>query len=136
MSNEKKKGFKTEKIKMHWIVTSDDDFNTMMALYNSKSYHWSLFIGHIAVEKILKALYTKLYKKHAPPIHNLYRLAKLCKIELTEEYSDWLDTITSFNINARYDDHKREFYDICTREYTKIWIDKIKELRKWIKQML
>ena len=136
MSNEKKEDFNTEIIKNHWVVTSDDDFQTMIALYNSKSYHWALFIGHIAVEKLLKALYTKLYEKHAPPIHNLYRLAQLCKIKLTEEYSDWLDTITSFNINARYDDHKREFYDICTCEYTKIWIDKIKELRRWIKQML
>jgi len=108
----------------------------MMALYDSGSYHWSLFLGHISVEKILKALYTKLYKNHAPPIHNLYRLSKLCKIELSGEYADWFDTITSFNISARYDDYRREFYKICTREYTKIWTDKIMELRKWIKKML
>jgi len=31
---------------------------------------------------------------------------------MTDEYSDWLDEITSFNLNARYDDYKREFVTI------------------------
>jgi len=125
-----------EKILNHWRVTSNDDFKTMNELFLSRSYSWALFVGHISVEKLLKALYVKLHGKHAPTIHNLYRLAELCKIDLTDEFSDWLDTITSFNINARYDDYKREFYNLCTREYTETWIVRIKELRKWIEQML
>jgi HEPN domain-containing protein len=125
-----------EKILNHWRVTSNDDFKTMNELFLSRSYSWALFVGHISVEKLLKALYVKLHGKHAPTIHNLYRLAELCKIDLTDEFSDWLDTITSFNINARYDDYKREFYSLCTREYTETWIVRIKELRKWIEQML
>lgn len=125
-----------EKIKNHWIETSNDDFKTMDALFKSKSYNWALFVGHISVEKLLKALYVKSHKNHAPAIHNLYRLAELCEIDLTDEFSDWLDTITSFNINARYDDYKREFYNQCTLEYTESWIDRIKELRQWINQML
>lgn len=43
-----------DKIVKHWIDTSDDDFETMLSLYNSKSYGWSLFLGHICVEKLLK----------------------------------------------------------------------------------
>lgn len=125
-----------EKIMNHWRETSNYDFKTMNELFTSRSYSWALFVGHISVEKLLKALYVKLHGKHAPTIHNLYRLAELCKIDLTDEFSDWLDTITSFNINARYDDYKREFYNLCTREYTESWIVRIKELRKWIEQML
>ena len=123
-------------IKNHWVESSFDDFKTMNNLCKSKSYNWALFVGHISVEKLLKALYVKLHEKHAPRIHNLYRLAELCNIELSDEYSDWLDTITSFNINARYDDYRKEFYNLCTHEYTELWIGRIKELRKWIKKML
>ncbi len=125
-----------EEIKKHWIKTSDDDFKTINNLFKSKSYNWALFVEHISVEKLLKALYVKLNAKHAPTIHNLYRLAELCKLDLTDDYSDWLDTITSFNINARYDDYKREFYNLCTKEYTELWIKRIKELRKWIELKL
>jgi HEPN domain-containing protein len=44
-----------DKIVKHWIETSDDDFNTMLSLYNSKSFGWALFLGHISIEKLLKA---------------------------------------------------------------------------------
>jgi HEPN domain-containing protein len=136
LANQEHNGIDIEKIEYHWLETSNDDFKAMNKLFKSKSYNWALFVGHISVEKLLKALYVKLHGKHAPTIHNLYRLAELCEVDLTDEYSDWLDTITSFNINARYDDYKKEFYNLCTREYAKLWISRIKELRKWIKMML
>jgi hypothetical protein len=69
-------------------------------------------------------------------IHNLYRLSELCNIEMNGEQSDWFDKISSFNINERYDDYKREFYSLCTPDFTKEWINKIETLRSWIKLML
>ena len=131
-----KSNIDVDKIVKHWIETSDDDFNTMLTLYNSKSYGWSLFLGHISIEKLLKAIYVKRFNEHAPFTHNLYRLGELIGLEMSDEYSDWLDEITSFNLNARYDDYKKEFYKLCTPEYTKAWIEKIKTIRTWIKEML
>ncbi len=125
-----------EKIVKHWIDTSEEDFKTMLSLYDSKSYKWALFLGHISVEKLLKAVYVNKYKKHAPFIHNLYRLAELSNIEMSEAQSDLLDKVTTFNLNARYDDYKSEFYLLCTLDFTKEWIEKIKILRSWIIQML
>lgn len=134
--NDKLKNIDIEKIINHWKVTSLEDYNTMIDLYNSKTYHWTLFMGHISTEKLLKAYYVKIKKKHAPPIHNLYRLAEISEIELTDEYADWLDTITSFNVNARYNDFKREFIKRCTQEYTDLWMGRIKLLKEWISQKL
>jgi len=125
-----------DKIVKHLIDTSDEDYKTMLSLFDSKSYGWSLFLGHISIEKLLKAYYVHKNKKHAPFTHNLYRLAELNEFELTDEYSDWLDKITSFNLNARYDDYKKEFYTLCTVDFTKYWIEKIKTIRSWIKQRL
>ncbi len=125
-----------EKIVNHWIETSENDFQTMHMLHNSKSYSWALFLGHISVEKLLKAVYVNKFEKHAPFTHNLYRLAEQIDLELTDEYADWLDEITSFNLNARYDDWKKEFHKLCTSEYTANWIEKITTLRIWIKEKL
>ncbi len=123
-----------EKIANHWEKTSDNDFNTMLTLFKAKDYAWALFLGHISIEKLLKALYVKKYEKHAPFTHNLYRLAELLELDLANKYADWFDEITSFNLNARYDDYKREFYSLCTVEYATKWIENIKILRIWIKQ--
>jgi hypothetical protein len=78
----------------------------------------------------------KQNRNHAPFTHHLYRLAELGGLEISEEQADWLFKITTFNINARYDDYKKEFYEMCTLDFTKEWIDKIKTLQQWIKQML
>jgi hypothetical protein len=66
----------------------------------------------------------------------LLRIAEKSGLLVTQEYADWLDTISLFNINARYDDFKREFYKQCSEEFTKLWLERIKELREWIKQKL
>ncbi len=124
----------TEKTINHWIDTSDKDFHTMINLYASKDYHWSLFIGHIVIERLLKACVLKHTSKHAPFTHDLARLAKLSGIDFSNEHSDWFDTLTTFNLNARYDSYKEAFYRKCTYEFTTEWIEKIKTVRSWIKE--
>lgn len=125
-----------EKTFNHWIATSDNDFETMNHLYVSKDNHWSLFIGHIVIERLLKACVVIKTKDHAPFTHDLTKLAILSGFKFSEEYLDWLDTITTFNMNARYDSYKESFYKKCTDEFTVEWIDKIKILRSWIKEKL
>ena len=125
-----------DKLVKHWTESADNDFNTIFVLFNSKSYNWALFMGHLTIEKLLKAYFVKKNKNHAPYTHNLYRLAELCDLKISEEVAEWLFTITTFNINARYDDYKKEFYTICTEDFTTEWIEKIKKLQQWIKQML
>jgi HEPN domain-containing protein len=125
-----------EKLKLHWLESSDKDFQTMEHLMNSGDCHWALFIGHIVLERLLKALYIQLHRTHAPFIHDLLRLTELCALSISEQDRDALDTITTFNLNARYDSYKKEFYRKCTPEYAALWVNKIKELRLWIKSQL
>jgi len=126
----------TEEKVIFWVDSSDDDFNTMLILRRSKKNNWALFMGHIAIEKLLKAYYIKKNDNYAPYTHNLFRLAELCELEISDEYAEWLFKVTTFNLNARYDDYKKEFYAMCTPDFTNEWIEKIKKLQKWIKQTL
>ena len=119
-----------------WINSADKDFETMLDMYKSNHYDWALFIGHLTIEKLLKALYIKKMDEHPPFIHDLRRLAEKMNLTLTEEQQRYFDSISLFNIKARYDDYKQSFYKLCTVEFTNDWITKIKECRSWIKQML
>jgi HEPN domain-containing protein len=122
-----------DKIFNHWIDSSDKDYMTMVHLFESNDYHWSLFIGHIVLEKLIKASVVKTKNDHAPFSHDLTKLANHSNLGFSEEQLDWLDTITTFNLNARYDSYKQAFYKKCTPEYTQEWFDKILNLRSWIK---
>jgi HEPN domain-containing protein len=125
---------KKEELMTYWLESSDRDFRTMNHLFEKKDYNWSLFIGHLVVEKLLKAYYVKNNEDHPPLSHNLVRLAEKAELELEEKQKDMLVTVTTFNIRARYDDYKAEFYKTCTKKFTETWINKIKGFRKWIKK--
>jgi len=116
----------------YWITSADKDYQAMHHLFEKGHYTWSLFVGHLVIEKLLKAVFTQKFAANPPYIHDLYRLAEKCHIELDEQQKDDLDTISTFNIQARYDDYKMEFHNKCTKEFTQQWIDFIREFRKWL----
>jgi len=120
----------------HLADSAEKDYLTMLNLFESNDYNWSLFIGHIVIEKYLKACIVKATGKHAPFSHDLLKLAKQTSLALNEEMSDQLDAITLFNINSRYDSYKHDFYKMCTKEFTTEWIGKIKKLHVWIRDKL
>ena len=125
-----------KKLIMYWLKSSNEDFDTMIVLFNNKKYNWSLFIGHLLVEKLLKALFVKINSDYPPMIHNLLRLAEKCNIEITEAQKVFLVTVTAFNINSRYDDYKMSFQQKCTPEFTNYWIEEIKINIVWIKELI
>ena len=122
----------------YWIESSDDDYKTMKNLYNSEDYSWCLFIGHLVLERLIKAIYAKNnpHSPHAIFSHDLLLLANKSNLEMDDDKEDKLDLITTFNINARYEDYKREFYNKCTKEYTEEQVKNIEEMRTWLKEQL
>lgn len=122
----------------YWIKSSDEDFVTMEILYKNRQNAWCLYIGQLIIEKLLKALYAKKNKgaPHAPKTYDLLYLAEKIELKLTKEQKVLLDTITKFNLEARYDDYKESFRQNCTNEYTTEQIKNIKEVREWLKNLL
>jgi len=125
-----------DKIVQHWLDSADKNHETMIHLVDSKDYSWALFLGHLVIEKTLKALYVKRLQKHAIFSHDLLRLSKKIDLELSEDFEEWLDEITTFNLNARYDNYKQDFYQLCTKEFADTWLDRIEKIRLWLRNQL
>jgi HEPN domain-containing protein len=128
--------FNKQRIIDYWIESSERDFKTMIDLYQTQNNNWALFMGHLVIEKLLKALYVKSKGEFPPMIHDLRRICEKADVELDLSNHVLLDSISRFNINARYDDYKQSFYLLCADSFTKEWIDKIKDCRIWIRAML
>jgi len=125
-----------KKLVKYWQETAAYDYDTMKSLVKSKRYASSLFFGHIVLEKILKALVVDETKEHAQYTHDLVRLMEVSKIELSQKEIDLLNEINNFNINARYPEHKSQFYKLCTKEYSLRYIREVDKLYKKICQKL
>lgn len=99
-------------------------------------YSYALFFGHLALEKMLKAACVHGLKQHAPPTHNLLRLAVTAGLDVDNETAEKLTTITAFNLEARYPDFKRAFRQACTPKYTAQQMAVIEELMQWLRFQL
>ena len=127
---------KEEHIK-YWLESAEHDLQTAQSLFKAEKYDWCLFVGHLVLEKTLKAIYIDRHEDKLPPrIHNLVRLGEHCQIEMRDEQKFFLDQVTDFNIQTRYPDYQFDFYKMCTKEYAESNFNKIKEYYQWLKFLL
>lgn len=125
-----------DQITKYWLKSAEDDLKTAESLFASKRYHHCLFFCHLFTEKTLKALVVKKSKEQAPYEHNLVYLARISGISFSREQIEDLAEISTFNIRARYDDHKMRFYKKATRDYSSRYFNKSKEMHLWLKNYL
>jgi HEPN domain-containing protein len=123
---------KKDEIVKYWIDISDRDLPAMESLFNAGHYDWSLYIGHLVLEKTLKAYLAKNKEGPIPHIHHLLKLAKMAELALTEDQENFLLEVTTFNLLTRYPDYKESFRKKATEFYTQDHIKRIKEFRQWL----
>ena len=128
--------FDIEKTVQYWMEGSAYDLETGKSLLESKRFPYALFFGHLALEKILKALVVKSIEEHAPYTHSLTFLASKTGIEIPESILDRLAEYTEFHLESRYPDEKKDFYKKCSEEFARKKFTEIEEVYQWLIQRL
>ncbi|OGS17604.1 MAG: hypothetical protein A2219_01185 [Elusimicrobia bacterium RIFOXYA2_FULL_50_26] len=116
----------------YWLESSKQDFETAEILFKNRKYQHSLFFCHLSIEKLLKAVFVKSRKAAPPLIHDLVRLGEKTGIPLSEGIKNDLAEISTFNIQARYDDYKLSFYLKADRQFALKYVSITRELLKWL----
>ena len=128
--------FDFEKTIQYWYEGAKYDLRVADAMFKSKKYPYSLFMGHLALEKLLKASVVKNTKTHAPFSHSLPFLAEKSKVKIPEKIFIKLREFMEFHFESRYPDVNKAFYKKCTKAYTSKKLKEIKEIFKWVKTRL
>jgi HEPN domain-containing protein len=115
----------------YWLKSAEQNIKTANDTFKVKHYDWCLFLWHLAIEKTLKGLLADKNKK-VDPIHDLLKLAKAAEIPLEQEKIDWLNEITTYNIETRYDDYKFKFYKKANKQYTTLWAGRCRKIYLWL----
>lgn len=127
---------KDEQIK-YWLNSSEEDWLTASEISEKNERRYiSLFLGHLSLEKLFKALYVKKFDSVPPYKHDLYLFAEKCNVELDETTLNDLKIVNDFNLQTRYPDYKNEFYKKCTPEFVAEELQRIDKLRKWIRNLI
>ncbi len=119
-----------------WLKESEADLKSAENMLKTKEYVWALFVGHISIEKLLKAIWIKQQGKLPPKTHNLAFIANQLELNITKEDIKHLADITRFNILVRYPDNEEKFREICNKEFASHQISIIKGLYGKLRIML
>ena len=126
-----------QEIVHYWLQSAIRDWEVARDLVKAERYMHALFFAHLVVEKLLKAHWVNEYEENVPPrVHNLNALYDQLNIELPPTLKDELPVITSWNIEARYQDYKDQFFKMCTPEYTNKKLLIVEELTTWLTRPL
>jgi len=121
----------------YWLRGATENMKDMRGAIKSKRRAMAMFCGHLAVEKMLKGLCAvrniEVWKEH-----ELMKLAKKSGLDatLSADQRKELATISSFNIQARYDDTKMRFHETCTPQFVAEWSRKIMAWNKYLKPII
>jgi HEPN domain-containing protein len=120
-----------------WLEGAAHDLDAAESLLAAGKYDWCLFLGHLVLEKTLKAILVQKESEKIPPkTHNLVKLAEKVSLELSDDQKIFLDEVNDFNLEIRYPDYKKAFYLHCSIEYTTERFNKIKEIYQWLRSRI
>ncbi len=120
----------------YWIEAAEKDIPVAKSLFENGHYPWALFIGHLILEKAIKAHFVKDVKQTPPKVHDLVTLERRTTLSLTNEQREFLLKVNNFNLETRYPDFKMDIYEVATKNYTEDYLTKILEMYKWLKSKI
>lgn len=125
-----------EKTINYWLTSADYDFDVSKSLFEKKKYHYSLFFGHLALEKILKAIFVKKKSSHAPITHSLPYLVEKSGLEIDNEKLEKLAEFMEFYIEGRYPTDMEAVFKKYDKHFTEEKLKEVKEMYEWLKKKL
>jgi HEPN domain-containing protein len=121
----------------YWVDTAQYDWTGTDHAFDTKDYVHCLFWAHLTLEKLSKANWVKTHSENIPPmVHNIVWLLEEANVDLGEETMTFLRDFNNFQLEGRYPDYIKDIYKRCTMEYTREKLEKIKEVRQCLLEML
>lgn len=118
----------------NWLQSSAYDLKTAESLCKNKRYIYVVFMCHLALEKMFKAIFSEMFKELPPYTHNLNKLIELCNLEVPEEHLFFINKINLQSVPTRYPEDFNKLSKEFNRRNTEGFLKNTKRLTKWLKQ--
>ncbi len=120
----------------NWVLSAQYDLETAEHMFSSGRYIYTVFMCHLALEKVLKGKVLKLTKKIPPRTHDLAYLLGLAKLTPTKEMEEFIVEISNLSVVTRYpSDFQRMYKDFSKKRANHI-LQTTKEIFRWIEKSI
>lgn len=105
-------------------------------MFKTGRYIYTIFMCHLSIEKALKGLSAKKFKKDPPKIHNLNYLLEKISIELKKDMLDFVDNLNNLSVLTRYPDELEKMLKDYKKNETANILKSTQELLLCLKKKL
>lgn len=116
----------------HWLEMAEYDLGTAEAMFRSRRYVYVIFFCHLCLEKALKACVAEFRDEFPPYTHSLSYLLEIGGLEMPDDLSDFVFTISDLNVATRYPKDLKRFQRAQARDY----LARTREVFSWLRQRL
>ena len=103
-------------------------------MLKSGRYIYVIFMCHLSLEKMLKAITTEITQKISPKSHNLIYLLKLGNIKIPPELFDFMAKINNASIVTRYPEDFSKILEAYPKNVAEEYFCKTKEVIECLKK--
>jgi HEPN domain-containing protein len=120
----------------NWLASAQYDLETAEHMFSSGRYIYTVFMCHLAVEKVTKAAVEESTGGEPPRSHDLQYLLELAGLRPDQETEGFIAELTNLSVATRYPvDFERALSDF-SMERAEAVLSKTKETFEWIKKQM
>lgn len=123
-----------KKTTRNWMATSDYDITTAEHMWQTGRYLYVIYMCHLAIEKLLKAIIAENQSELPPKTHNLHHLTKLAGLEVVPQFKPLLADLNAASLPVRYPEDLAALSKQYTRTVAEQYLQRVKECLQWLKQ--
>ncbi len=123
-----------KKVTKNWIDTANYDLKTAEAMLISKRYIYVIFMCHLSIEKMIKAVISTEVKGLPPKSHSILFLTQKASIQFPDELQEFIELLDNVSVVTRYpEDLKKMSKDFNKKKAEEVFSITRKTL-KWLRQ--
>jgi HEPN domain-containing protein len=118
----------------NFIASAEYDLDTAAHMFKTGRYIYVIFMCHLSIEKMLKALSSEITDKTPPKTHNLIYLTKLSGTNFVEDHFEFVSKLNNASVVTRYPEDFEKLIDAYPEDIAASYLSQTKEIIEWLKQ--
>ena len=118
----------------NFVISAEYDIGTAEHMLKTGRYIYVVFMCHLALEKMLKAIAVEVTNKPAPKTHNLLYVTKLAEIRFPDKPLEFVSKINNASIITRYPEDFSKLIEVYPVDIVTSYLQSTKDVITWLKQ--
>ena len=118
----------------NWIDTANYDIKTAEAMFKSKRFIYVVFMCHLAIEKMVKAVISAETQGLPPKSHSLLYLSDKALIKYPEDKQEFIEQLDNVSVVTRYPEDLKKMAKEFNKNKTKEVLDMTRRTLRWLRR--